>query len=980
MIVSFNMWVHVLKIIGISLIAGLPITYWFFKDEKIRKIELMFISLGLGLLLPPLVSFLLIGFTPLKFASWVPWASTLFVFLLGLLLVVWEDKEKLLKHKLKFKFKPDELDLRSLIVPSLLVFLVFLSFFIRYQSWSPVYQELDPYFYMYGTTQILTLGEVPEYDTTAWYPLAKSTHRGVPVLHYMYAHWYVFATGGTEYNKYLLSTSSSIYPAIVAGLMTFFIYLLVKIKFGERWGLLSASIIALLPSMIMKLAASVSEAQPMTMFLIPFSLSIFLYVFEKRKECKNRLFFLSGMVSSLVYLSSTGMVVPSFTVIGFVGIVYLLYYLLNDEDLKFDRRWVYFSIPVFLSVLILHTYITNYGLNLSILKDYAFLLSISVPLIPLVFTYLKKANSIIGKTIYHRLGIVIVLAVIFLLFIIHNFGFIFSQQTSYISALDKTIQEGQQTGASLEGYLGYLGSDSLSLLSKPFTVIVNSILKITDAIFSKIFNVPFKTIPKSPAPIMFFITVIFAILVYEVVRVFKDNKFDPSVWFYLIFIIPLLFAGLNKVKVMTYLSLAISVGIGMSFWYIERMLKHLFKHREKEVEYGLIGLAIILVILTGLSMAFPILSTSLQVRYQEDPYKLISKFQEICSLTNDPDICSATDPDTYIQDINDQFNTKLCFYSLIPINEIRTGNISQWTQMSASYRCSKIPDPWLSSMEWISKNTPEGSRITSWWDYGHWINFFGERNAVLRNEHASHYMIQHIGWVYTHGNETDLRKAMDDYYSDYVLIDREVSGPLGGKFHALNYLGCNWVNRTNYLQDPGTSECEHEVLWETIGIPTSKSSEDECTISLVDGRKGVKVYHGSVVRMRTSSGVVSVFQPVEPVYCMDTTPANTSDGMPLYLLYELNERDENGDLKIHGGLPQIQTKVSGVDGKDYLYGFMMYLPENITLSDGRVVDMWSGHGGMKFYESVVYKGYYLGYLDGFDKVYDDGYVKIYKKR
>ena len=267
---------------------------------------------------------------------------------------------------------------------------------------------------------------------------------------------------------------------------------------------------------------------------------------------------------------------------------------------------------------------------------------------------------------------------------------------------------------------------------------------------------------------------------------------------------------------------------------------------------------------------------------------------------------------------------------------------------------------------------------------GHWINFFGDRNAVLRNErHAAQCfdMIGHIGWVYTHGNETDLRKAMNDYDSDYALIDQEVSGPLGGKFHALNYLGCAWVNRTDVLHDPGTSECEHETLWETIGIPLSNSEDDSCTISLVTGEKGVKVYYGDVVRARKSDGsIVTVFQKNKPVYCMDLNASTTNTGEQVYLIYELNDRDEDGKLRLHGGIPQITSNnIDGVDGKKYMYGFMMYIPENITLQDGTVVDMWKGHDGMKFYESVVYKGYYLGHLEGFDKVYDDGYVKIFKK-
>jgi len=58
---------------------------------------------------------------------------------------------------------------------------------------------------MYGARQILVQGMVPLTDDTAWYPLVTVSHRGVPVLHYMFAHWYVFTTGSTEYNNSFLS-------------------------------------------------------------------------------------------------------------------------------------------------------------------------------------------------------------------------------------------------------------------------------------------------------------------------------------------------------------------------------------------------------------------------------------------------------------------------------------------------------------------------------------------------------------------------------------------------------------------------------------------------------------------------------------------------------------------------------------------------------------------------------------------------------
>ncbi len=42
------------------------------------------------------------------------------------------------------------------------------------------------------------------------------------------------------------------------------------------------------------------------------------------------------------------------------------------------------------------------------------------------------------------------------------------------------------------------------------------------------------------------------------------------------------------------------------------------------------------------------------------------------------------------------------------------------------------PSPaWHSALEWVKKNTPEDSLIVSWWDYGYWIRYIGQRQPYI---------------------------------------------------------------------------------------------------------------------------------------------------------------------------------------------------------------------------------------------------------
>ena len=67
-----------------------------------------------------------------------------------------------------------------------------------------VYSELDPYFYVYGTGQIIRDGVEPAHDDTAWWPEIQGTHRGQPLKKYVEAEWYSAYTNGGDYNNYLI--------------------------------------------------------------------------------------------------------------------------------------------------------------------------------------------------------------------------------------------------------------------------------------------------------------------------------------------------------------------------------------------------------------------------------------------------------------------------------------------------------------------------------------------------------------------------------------------------------------------------------------------------------------------------------------------------------------------------------------------------------------------------------------------------------
>ena len=80
-------------------------------------------------------------------------------------------------------------------IPILLLILLVVSYVIRLSTYSPVFQELDPYYYTYIAQQIITTGFNMHNDSTAWYPDVVVNHREVPMLGYMESIWYTLYTG-----------------------------------------------------------------------------------------------------------------------------------------------------------------------------------------------------------------------------------------------------------------------------------------------------------------------------------------------------------------------------------------------------------------------------------------------------------------------------------------------------------------------------------------------------------------------------------------------------------------------------------------------------------------------------------------------------------------------------------------------------------------------------------------------------------------
>jgi hypothetical protein len=277
--------------------------------------------------------------------------------------------------------------------------------------------------------------------------------------------------------------------------------------------------------------------------------------------------------------------------------------------------------------------------------------------------------------------------------------------------------------------------------------------------------------------------------------------------------------------------------------------------------------------------------------------------------------------------------------------------------------CNNVPNYWLAATAWMRQNVgPYAPRILAWWDYGDWINWFGNSNAVIRGDNSVPTTDYHVAAEFVMGakdgyNATTMGAYMNSIQAKYVLYDDQ----LVPKWGALDFLACVYTNQTSYayaiLQGKqygktyvlGTSPCEINHDPAELIVPYNATINEYCS----SGNSTSPSLIGDVVL-----GLGS--QLSNQTYCMPVSLLQT--GNPTYLL---NPNGTKTNILVttplFEGLTQIQGQV--------FYTFILiYAPNgpNDTITDAP----------SEFYQSNYYKGYFLGHLPGFTRVYPANFTGI----
>lgn len=76
---------------------------------------------------------------------------------------------------------------------------------------------------------------------------------------------------------------------------------------------------------------------------------------------------------------------------------------------------------------------------------------------------------------------------------------------------------------------------------------------------------------------------------------------------------------------------------------------------------------------------------------------------------------------------------------------------------------------WPDAMQWLKDNTPPGSVVASWWDYGYWIQTLGNRTTFIDNATLDTSEIAKIARLFL-SSPDDAWKTLRDMHADYILV------------------------------------------------------------------------------------------------------------------------------------------------------------------------------------------------------------------
>ena len=845
----------------------------------------------------------------------------------------------------------------------ILTAIMLFTLFNRLQSIvvAPSFFEFDPYFDMVDAHYILAYGGQLLNDPSAWPVVAGGTnHRIEPIVPYLEAYWYDLVNGikfhYTSFSTNLMSYIGGLYPPITAALLVFLIFMLLFHEYDAKIGLIGAAFTAAMPTLIATFISGEQLVEPWGIMTLFFFFAAYMLAIRNMKDKRLAVLagiaFVSTFLGAHYYTVTTGVLALYIIIQGVIELVrgndLMDFYKMNAIILAI--------IAIFLAIFL--PYQSTLQNRVPSILGIPF--TLSAPMFSLILigiTQLVIRETHKRKIIKHETAITraaVLVAFFLLAFVVVMLSPVRHSIMNYINLSAKFTTPSKPLFMTVQEYI-------------PTGILYNYAANGFGTIGASLFGIPL-------------VVLVVLALSYALILISIVVRNSRTAVLYLAIAVPLMAAGMLEVKYLPHFGVAyimlfcIIMGEVLYFVQSERKLGELRQTRSiNPATYTTHRFAALSILLIGMYFLFGAIAPIVMLAFLIYGYvkrgKFIDSDVKLAVLSVALIIIALLWTTFMLGEMSSVYASirAAYVYAMSPATACSTFTTSG-NGMGQTLYCNTIPQYWLSAMSWIRGNVgPYGPRVLAWWDYGDWINWFGNSNAVLRGDNAvaqEDYTVaaQYVlGPQYNATPET-LAKYMNANQTKYALFDQD----LIQKWGALNFLACINDNQTSEqyaksqgaLQKPpapyalGTSQCEQQHDPQFALVPLSALSPSNSSQPTLANYCSISTNSSTYAKTFMVTGQQISNQSM----CLNLSPSKTG----ALQLYNTTGQKTNAYIQASDylGIQDIQTASGAQPYVEYL---VIYTP---NAANGVITDAPS-----EFYTSTYYRAFFTGQMPGFTQVY-----------
>lgn len=865
-------WIAALLSLIIVIAPGTLLSLAVLKGESLSRFEKFFLSIAFGVIIVPLLLFLEYFFLGIDFSAGIVLANSFLVFAVSLAALYFQKQFPSLgglNATVVWKALKDNW------VYALLLLFILTGFYVRLvPAHSAEFFEFDPYYYDKLTQELVQNGRIEMYSSDAYYPFEAFRHYA-PLAQYAQGAWYslyeLFAGLGA-YSQDSLILVSQLYPPLVGALLSFLAFLIIKDEFGELVALAPAAFFAFTPQLVKKLAAGVNEQQPWGFFTAMLIFAVLVLLVNRKSW---RLAALGAVACAAAALGSQQYVWPFMILASYLTLQAVMDFLSGSLDLDLVKKNALVVAGAWFGSFVVDAYQAGHmGAGVGFLH---YLMAIGLGLT--VALYYAREFFLKGRDSFKaRLGVLAAVGVLCipLFFFVTDFGWtavrVVESQLTFAEAhvpLAKTIQE---EGATSEA----LWASSYGVLNPPALLLSAALLAAASAVIDL-------AVRKRKREALAFGAVSFALLALQSQSAAVLGFLGSSLGF------DWLASGASFLAanpVFVYLAVALAASI-ISYYFASGS-------RRSALLLVLVFFPIAFIGLNKLKyMVHLAFALCLATGY------ILGEASRL--LVNANDWLKVTSDKAFVK------NAALGFVILLSVVGV-AAQANTVPATMAQLEATRIPLDWTSTYDWMAESIPDGSRVMSWWDYGHWTTFFGNTNTVLDPVNEKGLLDQGVAYGFVEATPEEFYNIMDYHGATHVLVDWE----LVGKWGALAYLSGTCDSElsqfcsvepaiSDWKQGPGKSQYEAEHYFEYLNLVGTCPSSGLVELPAYQSSFGaVYCLTQDSFLLLGRNGIEASYQ--RPIY--GAVPGATVEGNASYLTSSFYYRDQlinvNPDLSVYG--------------------------------------------------------------------------------